>query len=502
MFSARSRDGAQCLYWAAMACNQLVLNRRRLCYDEAVITSTRDAADMKIQKKRFSGLVLAASLFASAAMADSVVEIRQATAGGDPNSDVGGTRIRVDGAGVNRYDDVLTSTLDVWVAVRGKTPANAKEFNSLTLQVETQSIQAARPGAAWKNYQISLPYKNPRSHSVANVRISPVQRCNEHFNALSGAARANALKDGFNILLRNAYSLSATASWDLEPGNSAGAFKEEYIRNFTSEASADAILQCLALDRPKPRTQTTTQGVDRRPGKRMEPTLKTVKLRIEPAGIEMVSGQRCPTSLQLYGTVTTIRAFKGAALFYGPGFLTPLTALDFDDAGTRNVRGTYPLQWSNEPRLAGAAPTTGRSKTLTLRFNVVNADNEVLESVNDTVKVTCELVAAPPPVAVVGALAALVNFDARIRRADRGAPGGGTQLWVYNEGPDTAKDCVLHGRGGNVANWKELTTVDIAAKATVQVDTALLPRGPGLRFRLVCPQEPAAKRGNNTYELK
>jgi hypothetical protein len=179
-----------------------------------------------------------------------------------------------------------------------------------------------------------------------------------------------------------------------------------------------------------------------------------------------------------------------------------MTALDFDDAGIRNPRATYPLRWDNGPTLAGAAPTSGRSQALTLRFNVVNRDNEVLESVNDTVKVTCELAADTAPFAVVATPAAIVNFDARIRRADRGAPGGGTQLWVYNEGPDLAQDCALHGRGGNVPNWKVLTQVDIAARATVQVNTALLPSGPDLKFRLVCPKEPAAKRGNNTYELQ
>ena len=457
---------------------------------------------MNTHIRKFAGLLLATSLLASAAMADSVVEIRQANAGGDPNSDVGGTRIRVDGAGVDRYDDVKTSTLDVWVAVRGKTPDGADRFKTLRLSVENKTIDGAKPGNAWKNYKISLPYLNPRSNSVANVRISPVQRCNEHLNSLAGTARANALKDGFNILLRNAYSLRAVSSWDLHPGGSPGpGFEETYNRDFISEEHADAILVCLALDRPKPRTQTSTQGVDPRPGQRMEPTLKTVKIRIEPAAIEVVNGQRCPTNLQLHGAVTTIREFKGSALFVGPGFISPLTPLDFDDAGTRNVRATYPLRWNQEPGLAAAPPTTGRSQTLTLRFNVVNRDNEVLESVNDTVKVTCELVPPPASVAVAGSIAAVIDFDARIRRADRAGPAGGTQLWVYSEGPSLAKSCALHGRGGNVPNWKVLTTVDIAAGATVKVMTALLPRGPGLDFRLVCPGEPAANRGNNTYEL-
>ena len=457
---------------------------------------------MNIEKTSFAGLLLATSLFASAAMADSVVEIRQANAGGDPNSDVGGTRIRVDGAGVDRYDDVKTTTLEIWVAVRGKTPGGADRFKGLRLSAENKTIDGAKPGGAWKNYKINVPFLNPRSNSVANVRISPVQRCNEHLESLSGTARANALKDGFNILLRNAYSLRAVSSWDLHPGGSPGpGFEEPYHRDFVSEESADAILVCVALDRPKPRTQTSTQGVDPRPGQRMQPTLKTVKIRIEPAAIEVVNGQRCPTNLQLIGTITTIREFKGSALFVGPAFFSPLTPLDFDDAGTRNVRATYPLRWNQELGLAGAAPTTGRSQTLTLRFNVVNRDNEVLESVNDTVKVTCELIPPPTPVAITGSLAAATDFDARIRRADRAGPAGGTQLWVYNEGPQLAKSCALQGRGGNVPNWKVLTTVDIAAGATVQIKTALLPRGPGLKFRLQCPGEPAANRGNNTYEL-
>ena len=303
---------------------------------------------MTIQKRTLAALLLATSLLASAAWADSVVEIRQATAGGDPNSDVGGTRIRVDGAGVDRYDDVLTSTLEIWVAVRGKRPDGADRFKRLRLSAENQAIDGAQPGDAWKNYKISLPFLNPRSNSVANARISPVERCNEHLHSLSGNARANALKDGFNILLRNAYSLRAVASWDLYPGGSPGpGYEEPYNRDFTSDERADAILVCLALKRHKARTQTSTQGVDPKPGKHLEPTLQTVKLRIEPAAIEIVNGQRCPTNLQLYGTITTIRAFEGSALFFGPGFLTPLTALDFKDAGTRVVRGTYPLRWSN-----------------------------------------------------------------------------------------------------------------------------------------------------------
>ena len=185
--------------------------------------------------------------------------------------------------------------------------------------------------------------------------------------------------------MEDAYGLSAVARWELWPRGVG--FKETYSRDFTSTARANAVIECRPLDRPKPRTQTQTQGVPGKPGQKMEPTIKTVSLKLEPFANQTVGGQQCPTRIRLYGFIETRRAFTGQSIFMGPYFLTPITKLDFKVAGTRTIVAEYPVKWGNTG--AKASGPGLKKQQVTLRMNVANADGKVLESAERTVELAC-----------------------------------------------------------------------------------------------------------------
>lgn len=92
------------------------------------------------------------------------------------------------------------------------------------------------------------------------------------------------------------------------------------------------------------------------------------------------------------------------------------------------------------------------------------------------------------------------DFDIRIRRVDRGGPGGATRLWLYNAGPNLARGCTVTARAGSAASWQTVTTTDVAARQTLGID-ALLPTGANLHFIVACIGEPESNLTNNTATL-
>lgn len=331
-------------------------------------------------------IALAVALTApTAAMADDVLEIRQTLPKGGVETDAEFTRIRVTGKTDNRYDTVTTRQLDFWITVWGKKPGQmaGKGPLRLTLAADNGAITIENPDYLQdaRVYRLTTPYIDPRSATVTNVRVSPIKRCNDELDRLSGAARDRFAREGGVLLQKQAYQLQGVAKHELWPGGIG--FKERYSRDFPATAWANAQIICAPLAGPKVRTQTRTQGAPERPGQRREPVI--------PAA----------------------------------------------------------------DRPARATPQ------------------------------------APPRAA---------NFDISIRRVDREGPGGATRLWLYNAGPDTARDCTVTARELEMNSWMELATSSVAARQTLELK-APLPTGPGLNFIVACIGEPASNINNNTATL-
>ncbi|HEV2044617.1 MAG TPA: hypothetical protein VGR05_08065 [Sphingomicrobium sp.] len=330
------------------------------------------------------GLFGAGLVAPAAPAAADVIEIVQSPS--DVANGISYPRVRVDGQGTDRYDTVATKTVEAWFTISGHTPKNGTSSSGGEIRVEGDRTPISRPGKA-AVYKVSFPYVDPRSASVANVRISPVKLCNDRLATLQGAARAAFLKEGGNLNYPNAWSASASIDWRFF-------YVAQGHKNRTFNAvpaPVGAIIECLALERPKVRTQSQTQGVPGRPGKRMEPTIQSATLRMEPARIERVGGDLCPTQLRLYGQVVAIREFQGSAIIFGPGFLTPVTPLNFATAGTRAVLGTYKLNWGGTASSSlSAGRSAPKSQSVSLTMNVASSENRILEQARETVTVTCK----------------------------------------------------------------------------------------------------------------
>ncbi len=486
---------------------------------------------------------------------NSHIHIRQANTATDGN-DVGRTQILVDGPTTLGYDGVTNEALDVWVSVYIEKSNSTPSYHSLVLQAESIEIKG-EVTAATRRYKFTIPYAHPRSGSVTGQRNSAVAACNGRLASLNGSARTSFLREGAEISVTGAYRLKAVATYTTTKAGKGGTFPEApRITEHTDEdvAMANAVIVCRPLDRPRPRTSTTTTGATPKPGKPLPPVITAAELRMEPAKVTQVGKQMCPAELRLYGRVEASRAFNGKAVIFGTGFLSPVSALSYDGPGNRNIVATYPLSWSGIGGLAGTAPSSPRAQTVTLTLNVTNADNKVLESIKETVTVTCkptrvssgsaiggaigakagdgdresstvdpqmwswhEAARANEPVAArarsrggpitfeksvdAGTPSVLPPVDAHIRKVDRGGPGGATRLWLRNGGTQKAENCELAVRRESDKGWILVDAVSLAPGETREI-TAAMPRDPGLEFVVTCPGEADALLANNTARLR
>jgi hypothetical protein len=345
--------------------------------------------------KKYPRKILATAAWASIcatlpAFADEpVVDIKQAMHREGIVDGIGTTRIIVDGAGTDKYDKVVTDTLDFWVLVSGRRPENARGFSRLDLRAAFVTTTFNSPPYGDRAHKLTVPYVEPRAVST-DLPYSPVERCNAELARRPGALRETFLKEGGIVRADQAYDISATATWELIPGGVG--FKENYYRDFRSAARADAIIECRPLLRPKARTEVHTQGAPKQPGQKMEPTLENVSFKAEPYQIETVAGQQCPTRIRLYGFVQVRRAFAGKLVFFGPYFLSPVTNLAFSEAGQRTVLGDYPVKWGNLDAKAGKGLM---AQLVLLKMNVANAENKVLETVDRGIQLNCRPTRTP-----------------------------------------------------------------------------------------------------------
>lgn len=509
---------------------------------------------MQKSPKHFIPLCAATIMLAAPALADTnMLTLAQATPEQD-GAGVGVTRIVVDGPSKLGYDEVETKAVDIWLRLTLNRVADIPDkhqIDSIAIESEGESVDATQ-GFTTKRYKLSFPYADPHSTNVANQRNSPIDMCNDRMKSLSGAALEKFLAQGETIKLTSAYPVLARgeANWSTTSGV---VFKDidHHTKYYEDNINAKAIVECKPLGRPRPQTQTSTQGVNPKPGKRMEPTIAAATLRMEPAQTVASGGQICPSQLRLYGRVEAIRGFEGKAVIFGPGFLTPVSQLNYTHGGNRNIVGTYPLKWNGIGGLATGKEAPLKSQKVSLTMNVTSADNKVLKQAKTTVTVTCKRIAqvvmvgggATPPPPVKPGKAAVVpppatndrwdvaaaaepaaakalrtrdavffakrpktgllpGVDAAIRKVDRSGPGGSTRLWLRNGGDKSADQCKLFAKRDDHSKWILIESVStpLAPGATTEI-TAALPDDPALTFAVDCSGEEENRLDNNVAKL-
>ncbi len=216
------------------------------------------------------GAALIAGVVMPAVASAEPIKIRQTVPKAGVETDISYPRIVVDGQGTDKYDAVVTKTLDSWITVSGDKPGNASKGGASELKIETGRISIATPGAATV-YKISFPYRAPKSSSVANMRVSPVDLCNARLAKLTGAARAKFLKEGDLFNYPDAWTATGSVAWNVKKMK--GIFRiQESLNTFSDSAPVATAIECRALDRPKVRTTTTTSAGGAGPrAKKMDP---------------------------------------------------------------------------------------------------------------------------------------------------------------------------------------------------------------------------------------
>lgn len=354
------------------------------------------------KRNLMAGMIAAglASGAAGAALADPI-QIGVST---NPNA-YGVAEIKVDGPSADGvYTEVRSETLDYIVSVRGDRPKKAEGNGRLEIQFRETSPLSSDLGKAvkfvhgevgkdWKSYKVSVPYVDPWSRTLVNERVSPIKVCNDNLKIRKADdRREEMLKKGMSVLYHDAYKIRGYVEYNMKS-------LTDPIDSYDDVQSVPLKITCMPLDRIRPHTQTSTQGAPGPKGKPLPPTIKKATLRVEPAKVVQDGKFLCPTELKLYGYLETIREFHGKSIFVGPHYLSALTTVDLQDAGVRNMTGTYKMNWHPMGGLAAAPAVAPNKQTLTFRFNVSNKDGKVLKSVAETVEVSCKKIKVAVPTA-------------------------------------------------------------------------------------------------------
>jgi hypothetical protein len=308
---------------------------------------------------------------------------------GSDKNDVG--IIQVDGPHGGPYREIRTKTLNYLISVRGDKPDNAVAG---LMQVRVGTGQAAEGSLSkqWTKYKLTTPYEDLPPAEIANEKVSPIKVCNDRLNHTSGAARGQFLKTGAVVSYPKAYWLQGWVEWIIDKRVG---FDE--IKRYSEEMQVPVRIECMALDRPRATKDTSTTGAPGPKGKPLPPTVSNATFRIEPAQIVQDGKFLCPSQLKLYGHVEVIRDFYGKALFVGPHYLSAITTLNFQAKGSRNVTGTYKMDWHKMGGLATAPNAEPKKQKLTFHFNVADKDGKLRQSVEETVEVSCKKIKVAVP---------------------------------------------------------------------------------------------------------
>lgn len=348
------------------------------------------------------GLLIAASAHGAAATAraDTVMLVdiklpinKGGTAGTAPADAI--AEIKVDGSlQKGPYDSVQNKTLEYIIAARGERHKKFIGDPLFWLKIDGGGSSGNSDlSEDWKYYSVTRDYIDPRDAVIDNRRVSPIDLCNAKLKAADGSARTVFLKKGATFLHKDAYDVEGTVWAEIDKFTKYETVEEsETIR-------VPVKITCMPLDRPRPRQESETKGPPPREGKQMQPTIKEMTLRVEPAKAVQDGKFLCPSQLKLYGFVETRRAFYGKALFVGPHYLSAITTLNLQSKGTRNVSATYKMDWHKMGGLTAKPNAEPKKQKLTFHFNISDKDGKLLKSVEETVEVSCKKVKVNAPTA-------------------------------------------------------------------------------------------------------
>jgi hypothetical protein len=335
--------------------------------------------------------VVAFGLAQGGAMSASADRLQFMLHTGPSDTDVG--VIKVDGQPNGAYNEVLTKTLEYVVSVRGDKPDRAKHDSGLLWMKlsDGQEVEGSLT-EQWTKYKLSMPYRPLPPGEIANENLSPVDLCNTALQETSAAARLHFLSAGKILHHAKAYSLSGWVEWIIDKRVG---FDE--IKRYSDSTMVPVKIQCLGLNRPRPSKDTSTTGAPGPKGKPLPPTVSNATFRIEPAKVVQDGKFLCPSQLKLYGHVEVIRDFYGKALFVGPHYLSAITTLNFQAKGSRNIVGTYDMDWHKIGGFTTAPNAEPKKQKLTFHFNVADKDGKLRKSVEETVEVSCKKVKVAVP---------------------------------------------------------------------------------------------------------
>lgn len=300
--------------------------------------------------------------------------------------------IKVDGpTSTGGYNEVRNETLDYIVSLRGDRPKRPKGGGHGWIKLNKSSVGFDNISGDWKNYKISSPYVDPLSHKVVNERLSPIDVCNQNLDLKTKNGPGDKFrKEGLSFIYHDAYEIEGLVNYGTNTMFVAA-------KHYSTSIKVPVKITCMALNRPRPRSQTATKPGPKPTGKKMAPTISEVSLRVEPSNIVQDGKFLCPSKLRLYGQVQVIRKFTGKAIFVGPYYLSAITPLNFPADGTRNVVGVYDMKWHQMGGLATQPNAGPKKQKLTFRFNVSNKDGKLLESAEKTVEVSCKKIKVSAP---------------------------------------------------------------------------------------------------------
>lgn len=341
-----------------------------------------------------NGLATACTLTAfmqGAMAATTVIQANQVAP--DAEQGIGQTRVVIDGNRM-RYNQVKTDRVSIWVRMQGHAPARSERHVGSQMEIGSFVHEFGEPAEA-RIYRIDLPYQLPRGGS-----FDAVLYCNGKLNALTGDARIAFLRNGGTYALRNAYDGELKSTWLVADKPGPGFRDPPSLQTWENRVEVIAQIRCTPLDpdaglsrtspassaSPAPRRTTPSK-----PAAAAPPRLKTATLSIAPYEFQSVNGHRCPTKLRLRGFIESNRAMRGQVVFVGPQFLSAPKSFDFEGAQTMNHIASYALVWGGGVSGSlSAGGSAGPRQDLAFKFNVVNRNGKLVESVEENIRVTCE----------------------------------------------------------------------------------------------------------------
>ena len=189
-------------------------------------------------------------------------------------------------------------------------------------------------GTEWDVFAFGIPFLYPQDGS-------PIDLCNAELNRSNEADRKRMLQEGFNFVLDKAYRASLSISCD---DNHKVGFGEP-PKLFNAETNLPLKIRCLPV--------VITKGPPPRPGKVLDPPIKSVTVVADPAE---TAGRKCPVYVNFRGKITASEGsqyttFNTKYRFVGENnYVTDWLPVSIERGVPRSVNGRRFIQSSDTPR--------------------------------------------------------------------------------------------------------------------------------------------------------